>query len=35
MLSETFQVTLDLLKETAGREGIDLDAISKKPLYFQ
>ena len=34
-LSETFQVTLDLLKETAEREGIDLDAISKKPLYFQ
>ncbi len=27
-LSETFQVTLDLLKETAEREGIDLDAMS-------
>ena len=26
-LSETFQVTLDMLKETAEREGIDLDAV--------
>jgi len=31
-LAETFQVTLDLLKETAEREGIDLDSLDIQEL---
>ncbi len=34
-LSETFQMTLDMLKETAEREGIDLDAFDKEEAEEQ